>query len=155
MSEPEWMSHAACRGHWDEGDWDDLKPDSQLLVCSTCPVLTQCRADIDDLTRRGCRTSAVVQAGQAYGLHLGSSIRVIRGAHVAPRPAPPRPDPPFDETRTICAHGHPWTRSTVRLEKGGADGHRSWRCMECRRASTRAQAAGRTLTQQLAIEAAS
>lgn len=154
MSEPEWMSRAACRGHWDEGDWDDLKPDSQLLVCSTCPVLTQCRADVDELTRRGCRPSGIVQAGQAYGLYLGSSIRVIRGAPVAPRPAPPRPDPPFDETRTVCAHGHPWTRQTVRLEKSSHGDRRCWRCMECRRASARAQKAGRTLSQQLAIEAA-
>lgn len=156
MSEPEWMSHAACRGHWKEGDWDDLKPDSQLLVCSTCPVLDQCRADVDELTRRGCRPSGIVQAGQAYGLHLGSSIRVIRGAPVAPRPAPPRPaprsDPPFDDSRKTCRHGHPWTRDTTEVHLDGT-GRPSWACILCHRASGRASHAGRTLDQQLAIDA--
>lgn len=152
MSEPEWMSRAACRGHWDEGDWDDLKPDSQLDVCSTCPVLTQCRADVDELTRRGCRPSGIVQAGQAYGLHLRSSIRVRNGAHAAPKRTAPRPDPPFDETRTVCAHGHPWTRDTTEVHLDGT-GRPSWACILCRRASGRASHAGRTLDQQLAIDA--
>lgn len=153
MPEPEWMSRAACRGSWKEGGWDDLATAQQLDVCSTCPVIDQCRADVDDLTRRGCRPSGVVQAGRAFQLRLGSSIRVLRGAAAAPRPAAPRPDPPFDETRTVCAHGHPWTRSTVRLEKTSHGDRRCWRCMECRRASARAQKTGNTLTQQLAIEA--
>lgn len=153
MSEPEWMSRAACRGHWDEGGWDDLTSREQLDVCSTCHVLDQCRADVDDLTRRGCRPYGVVQAGHAFQLHLGSSIRVLSAAAAAPKRLAPRPDPPFDETRTVCAHGHPWTRQTVRLEKSSHGHRRSWRCMECRRASARAQKAGHTLDQQLAIDA--
>ncbi|OCK13484.1 hypothetical protein [Cutibacterium avidum] len=145
MSEPEWMSRAACQGHWDEGGWDDLRPDSQLLVCSTCPVLTQCRADVARLTAIGCPPSGIVQGGVAHPLRYG---------HTVTRPKPDhRPEPTFDATRKTCKHGHPWTRETTRLQSSGGD--HWWVCRECERAHNRARRAGRTLAQQIAIEATS
>lgn len=141
MSEPEWMSRAACRGHWDEGDWDDLRPGSQLLVCSTCPVLDQCRADVQHLTAIGCRPSGIVQGGRLHPLSRDHTI--IR---------PKTDEPEFDYHRKTCKHGHPWVRDNLAVQLGGT-GHPSWVCVLCCKASKRAQRAGRTLAQQLAIEA--
>ena len=146
MSEPAWMSQAACRGHWKEGGWDDLRPAAQLLVCSTCPVLTQCRADVQHLTAIGCPPSGIVQGGRLHPIRYGHTVIA--------RPKPDnRPEPPFDDTRKTCKNGHPWTRETTRLQFRGSD--HWWVCRECERAHTRAYRAGRTLAQQLAIEATS